>query len=185
MKWEERKQRHDMNSFNFIDYTIVGIYMLSMLVIGFLVSRISKGDADYFKGGNRIPWVMSAMSLFIGSFTAYMFVGASGQAFNAGPACLLLFMRDRHDCGWDHPCKLRKSGCVHGNLYPRKPFGACLCPSRSGGDFIMKRIRGINLIAGLIFTSLFGIIQWMTSPRFSPFSLVRNQMMKETRSQNE
>lgn len=80
-----------MNSFNFIDYAIVAAYMLSMLVIGFLVSRFSKGDADYFKGGNRIPWVMSAMSLFIGSFSAYMFVGASGQAFSAGPACLLLF----------------------------------------------------------------------------------------------
>jgi SSS family solute:Na+ symporter len=80
-----------MNTFNNIDYIIVGIYMLSMLLIGFLVNRLNKGDEDYFKGGNKIPWAMSAMSLFIGSFSAYMFVGASGQAFNTGPACLLLF----------------------------------------------------------------------------------------------
>ncbi|MBN1900894.1 hypothetical protein JW926_06155 [Candidatus Sumerlaeota bacterium] len=80
-----------MNTFNIIDYAVVGIYMLSMVAIGFLVNRLNKGDEDYFKGGNKIPWAMSAMSLFIGSFSAYMFVGASGQAFNAGPACLLLF----------------------------------------------------------------------------------------------
>lgn len=87
-----------MNAFNTIDYTIVVVYMLSMLLIGFLVSRFSKGDEDYFKGGNKIPWVMSSMSLFIGSFSAYMFVAASGQAYKTGFASLLLFTSPVYAC---------------------------------------------------------------------------------------
>ncbi|MBN1900895.1 hypothetical protein JW926_06160 [Candidatus Sumerlaeota bacterium] len=87
-----------MNAFNIIDYVIVGIYMLSMLLIGFLVRSFSKGDEDYFKGGNKIPWAMSAMSLFIGSFSAYMFVAASGQAYKTGFSCLLLFTSPAYAC---------------------------------------------------------------------------------------
>jgi SSS family transporter len=87
-----------MNTFNFIDYIVVGVYMLSMLVVGILVGRLNKGDQDYFKGGNKIPWLMSSMSIFIGAFTAYMFVAASGQAYKTGLACLLLFTSPVYGC---------------------------------------------------------------------------------------
>jgi SSS family solute:Na+ symporter len=41
--------------------------------------------------------------------------------------------------------------------------------------------RRINLVAGLIFMGLYGMIQWWTSPRFSPFPLVRKQLQKDIR----
>jgi len=80
-----------MKSLNVLDFSVVGIYMLSMIVIGLLFSRRNKGDEDYFKGGNRVPWVMASLSFFISGFSAYMFVAASGKAYKSGISCLLLF----------------------------------------------------------------------------------------------
>lgn len=80
-----------VKSLNAIDYFIVAIYLLSMIAIGFLLSRSNKNDSDYFKGGNKIPWVMAGISLFIGQLSAYMFVAASGQAYTNGIASIVLF----------------------------------------------------------------------------------------------
>ena len=80
-----------MNKFALIDYGIVGVYLISMILIGFLTSRLSKDDKDFFKGGSKIPWGMASLSLFISGFSAYMFVAASGQAYKNGISCLVLF----------------------------------------------------------------------------------------------
>lgn len=80
-----------VKSVNGLDCVIIAIYMFSMIVIGFFVSRNNKNDQDYFKCGNRIPWVMAGISLFIGQVSAYMFVAASGQAYSNGFASALLY----------------------------------------------------------------------------------------------
>ncbi|MFI4911838.1 MAG: hypothetical protein ACIAQZ_09255 [Sedimentisphaeraceae bacterium JB056] len=80
-----------IKSVNTVDYVIVVLYLLSMVAVGFLLSRSNKNDEDYFKGGNKIPWVMAGISLFIGQLSAYMFVAASGQAYSNGISCLLLY----------------------------------------------------------------------------------------------
>ena len=80
-----------LHTFNAVDAAVVVLYFVTMIIIGFVVTRLSKGDQDYFKGGNKIPWLMASMSIFIGAFTAYMFVAASGKAYESGLSCLLLF----------------------------------------------------------------------------------------------
>jgi len=80
-----------MKNMLLIDYVIVIVYMISMALIGLFVSRFNKSDSDYFKGGNKVPWIMSGLSFFIGGFSAYMFVAASAQAYKTGLACLLLY----------------------------------------------------------------------------------------------
>lgn len=80
-----------IKSVNYVDYAVVAVYMLSMVAIGLFLSRSNKNDSDYFKGGNKIPWVMAGISLFIGQLSAYMFVAASGQAYTNGISCLLLY----------------------------------------------------------------------------------------------
>jgi len=80
-----------IKSVNIVDYIVVTIYMLSMMAIGFFLSRSNKNDADYFKCGNKIPWVMAGVSLFIGQVSAYMFVAASGQAYTNGISCIFLY----------------------------------------------------------------------------------------------
>ena len=81
----------DLNFLNALDYAVLVIYMLMILGIGFYVFRFNKETADYFKGGGHIPWKLSAVSLFISGFSAFMFVGASGITYGNGGGALLLF----------------------------------------------------------------------------------------------
>lgn len=81
----------ELHFLNSLDYSVLGIYMLMILGIGFYVARFNKKTVDYFKGGGRIPWKLSAISLFISGFSAFMFVGASGITYNDGGGAVLLF----------------------------------------------------------------------------------------------
>lgn len=87
-----------MKEMVWIDFVIVGIYMLSMIIIGIIAGRMNKSEDDYFKGGSKVPWVMSSLSFFIGSFSAYMFVAASSLAYKTGFSCLLLFTSGAWAC---------------------------------------------------------------------------------------
>jgi SSS family solute:Na+ symporter len=80
-----------MAGLNAFDYGIISVYLLVMVLIGFLLAKANKNDQDYFKGGSKIPWPLSSLSLFIGAFSAYMFVAASGQAYKCGIPSLLLY----------------------------------------------------------------------------------------------
>ncbi len=80
-----------MKSINFLDYSVVAIYFLFMLGIGFYFSRINKGAKEYFTGGSMIPWWMSGMTLYIGNFSAWTFTGAAGFAYSTGLFAILYF----------------------------------------------------------------------------------------------
>ncbi|MHB8580458.1 MAG: sodium:solute symporter family transporter [Ignavibacteriaceae bacterium] len=80
-----------MKSINFLDYSVVAIYFLFMLGIGFYFSRANKGAKEYFTGGSMIPWWMSGMTLYIGNFSAWTFTGAAGFAYSTGLFAILYF----------------------------------------------------------------------------------------------
>ncbi len=80
-----------LESLNGIDYFVVGLYGFLVLSAGWVVSRFNKKTSDYFKGGGMIPWGLSAVSLFISGFSAFMFVGAAGFTYRNGSAAILLF----------------------------------------------------------------------------------------------
>ncbi|MDG2168733.1 MAG: hypothetical protein P8L44_12500, partial [Opitutales bacterium] len=81
----------ELTFLNGLDFTVLGLYMLAVLGVGFYVARFNKGTADYFKGGGSIPWRLSMLSLFISGFSAFMFVGAAGIAYGNGGGALILF----------------------------------------------------------------------------------------------
>ena len=46
-----------------IDIAIIGLYLLGMVVVGFIAERRARGGMqDYFLGGNRMPWWVLSMS---------------------------------------------------------------------------------------------------------------------------
>jgi Na+/proline symporter len=48
---------------HFVDIAIIVLYMLGMVVVGFLAERRARGGLqDYFLGGNRMPWWVLSMS---------------------------------------------------------------------------------------------------------------------------
>ncbi|NND71978.1 MAG: hypothetical protein HKN43_10400 [Rhodothermales bacterium] len=80
-----------INALNGLDYVVVALYAVLVLASGVIVSRFNKKTSDYFKGGGHIPWGLSAISLFISGFSAFMFVGAAGFAYRNGSAAIILF----------------------------------------------------------------------------------------------
>ena len=80
-----------MRGANIYDYVIIGVYFLVMILCGFLLTRLNKDDKDYFKASGKIPWPMASLSIFIGAFSAYMFVAASGQVYKCGVPAFIIY----------------------------------------------------------------------------------------------
>ncbi len=67
-----------------VDYIVIAFYFLIMLGIGVYLSDKSKSSNDYFAGGNKIPWWISGVSLYMTNFSAWIFSGAAGFIYHAG-----------------------------------------------------------------------------------------------------
>ena len=81
-----------MKTVNSVDYLVIALYMALMLGIGFYAARFNKGASDYFKGGNRIPWLVAGLSSFMSGFSAWTFTGAAGLAYQHGLVAILLYV---------------------------------------------------------------------------------------------
>lgn len=80
-----------MKTVNVFDISVIFAYFLVMLAIGVYFVRINKGGKDYFTGGGMVPWWMSGISLYMGNFSAWIFTGAAGFAYNTGLFTMLYF----------------------------------------------------------------------------------------------
>jgi SSS family transporter len=81
-----------MKAANLLDFSIIVVYMLAMGSVGFAFMRFNKGASDYFKGGNRIPWLAAGLSSFMSGFSAWTFTGAAGIAYRNGIVVVLLYV---------------------------------------------------------------------------------------------
>ena len=81
----------ELRHLNALDFAVVGAYMVMVIAVGVYVARFNRETGDYFKGGGRIPWILSCISLFVSGFSAFMFVGAAGFTYRNGSAALVLF----------------------------------------------------------------------------------------------
>jgi len=81
-----------MQHANYVDYLIIALYALLMVRVGFYVLRFNRGAAEYFRGGNRIPWLVAGLSCFMSGFSAWTFTGAAGVAYRSGVAAIGLYV---------------------------------------------------------------------------------------------
>ncbi len=77
---------------NFIEYIVIGAYFIFMIITGLIFRRFNSNFSDYFRSGCRGTWWMVGASIFMMSFTAWTFTGASGQAYTAGIVVSVIFM---------------------------------------------------------------------------------------------
>jgi solute:Na+ symporter, SSS family len=81
-----------VKSVNAVDYLVIVLYMALMLGIGFYAARFNRGASDYFKGSNRIPWLVAGLSSFMSGFSAWTFTGAAGLAYQHGLVAVLIYL---------------------------------------------------------------------------------------------
>jgi SSS family solute:Na+ symporter len=75
-----------------MDYSVIVIFMVLTLGVGFYFMKFNKGASDYFKGGNKIPWLISGLSAFMTGFSAWTFTAASGIAYDHGIIIILMYI---------------------------------------------------------------------------------------------
>lgn len=81
-----------MISITTIDYYVLIFYILLILGVGVYFSKFMKGAKEFFTGGNMIPWWVSGISLYMSSFSAWTFTGASGFVYYTGLFGLVYFV---------------------------------------------------------------------------------------------
>jgi len=81
-----------MNAISSIDYYVLFFYVVLILGIGVYFSKFMKGAREYFTGGNMIPWWVAGISLYMSSFSAWTFTGASGFVYYTGLFGVLYFI---------------------------------------------------------------------------------------------
>lgn len=67
-----------------IDFSIVVIYMLVMLMMGYFLGKENKDQDDYFLAGRSMPWIPVALSVAATMISANSFIGAPGWAYLSG-----------------------------------------------------------------------------------------------------
>ncbi len=60
---------------NWIDYTIVGVYLIGLLIMG-MAFRHQRNSQDYFLGGRSLPWPALALSVMATQLSAISFISA-------------------------------------------------------------------------------------------------------------
>ncbi|MFI3315221.1 MAG: sodium:solute symporter, partial [Rikenellaceae bacterium] len=69
------------STFGALNWSVLVLYLLGMLGMGWYFMRRSKSTDDFFKGGGRIPWWAAAISLFATMLSAITFMAIPAKSF--------------------------------------------------------------------------------------------------------
>jgi len=70
-----------------VDIVIIAIYLITVTIVGYFVSRKDRDTKEgYFVGGRRLAWPIVGMSLFATGISSMQFVGQAGLGYKIGIA---------------------------------------------------------------------------------------------------
>lgn len=68
-------------TFGFVNYSVLVLYLLAMVAIGFWFMRRNQNTDDFFRGGQHIPWWAAGCSIFATMLSSLTFTGLPAKAF--------------------------------------------------------------------------------------------------------
>lgn len=75
-----------------LEYIIIVVYLLFLLSMGVILSRMNRNAGDYIRGGSQGTWWLVGTSAFMSTFSAYTFTANGSLAFESGPTALIIFI---------------------------------------------------------------------------------------------
>lgn len=69
--------------FSFLDYAIVGVYLVGVTVIGILIAGRQKSSKDYFLGGKEMSWWSVGFSIVASETSTLTFISIPGLAYKS------------------------------------------------------------------------------------------------------
>lgn len=71
-------------TFSTLDLTVIGLFFLSMVVIGIVSYFKSKNSEDYFVAGGKLPWWLAGISHHVSGHSGAVFVAYAAVAYTHG-----------------------------------------------------------------------------------------------------
>lgn len=68
-------------SFGWLNWTVLAVYLLGMLGLGFYFMRREGGSDDFFRGGGRIPWWAAGISIYATMLSAITYMAYPAKAY--------------------------------------------------------------------------------------------------------
>ena len=68
-------------SFGWVNWAVLGLYLIAMLFMGMYFMRKEKGTGDFFKGGGRIPWWAAGISIYATMISAITYMAIPAKAY--------------------------------------------------------------------------------------------------------
>ncbi|MBC2595972.1 hypothetical protein H5P28_17030 [Ruficoccus amylovorans] len=75
-----------------IEYITLGAYLLVLMIIGGMFSRLNRNISDFARGGAQGTWWMVGSSIFMAGISAFTFTGNASAAFSSGPTFLVIYL---------------------------------------------------------------------------------------------
>jgi solute:Na+ symporter, SSS family len=108
------------------DEIVIGFYLLFMVSVGFVFKRFIKNTSDYFRSGGQMVWWIVGAGVFMTSFSAVVFTGMAGKAYDDGPVVLVIFVANAIGFFFNYlyfAPVFRQMRCVTAMQAVRKRFG--------------------------------------------------------------
>ncbi len=67
--------------FGWLNWTVLAVYLLGMLAMGFYFMKREGDSDDFFKGGGRIPWWAAGISIYATMLSAITYMAYPAKAF--------------------------------------------------------------------------------------------------------
>lgn len=67
--------------FGALDFTVLGLYLAAMLLMGVYFSFRNKNADDFFRGGQRIPWFAAGLSIFATMLSSITFMAIPAKTY--------------------------------------------------------------------------------------------------------
>ena len=75
-----------------IEYITLGIYLIVLMIVGGVFSRLNTNVSDFARGGAQGTWWMVGTSMFMAGISAFTFTGNASAAFSGGPTFLIIYL---------------------------------------------------------------------------------------------
>jgi len=76
--------------FGTLNYTILGIYLAGMVLIGLFFARRQENAEIFFLGGRKLPWLAVGMSMYASLTSAVTYLGLPGTAYSENIALIVV-----------------------------------------------------------------------------------------------
>lgn len=69
-------------SFGWLNWSVLVLYLLGMLMLGYYFMKRESGADDFFKGGGRIPWWAAGISIYATMLSALTYMSIPAKAYS-------------------------------------------------------------------------------------------------------